>query len=125
MNDRFADTLGIFFEEDGDEGPTARLSLTDLHLNQHGTAHGGVLFSLADALFAKASNAAGVPAVAVDTSMTFISPGRIGEVLVATCREESIRRTLAVYTIRIQVGDRLVALFRGTVARLREPPMPH
>lgn len=124
MTDPFAETLGIWFEDDSLEGTTARLCLTDRHVNQHGTAHGGVLFSLADALFAKMSNASGVPAVAVDTSMTFISAGRPGDLLVATCREESVRRTLAVYTVRIRSANRLLALFRGTVARLGEPTVP-
>jgi acyl-CoA thioesterase len=76
-----------------------------------------VLFSLADAVFAYASNRHGVPAVALDTSMTFVSAARADETLVARCQEEALRRSVAVYSVRITAGERLVALFRGTVFR--------
>jgi acyl-CoA thioesterase len=118
MVDPFADTLGIrWLDRDGDV-VTAALTVEPHHLNRHGTAHGGVLFSLADAVFAYASNRPGPVAVALDTHMTFLSPARAGEELRAECREETRRRRIAVYAVRILGQDgRLVALFQGTVFR--------
>ncbi len=116
--DIFSKSLGISIESEEPGCVVAALTITAQHLNQHGTAHGGVLFSLADAAFARTSNAQGVPAVALDTSMTFIRAAHLGERLLARCEEAALRRKVAVYTVEVRTADHhLVALFRGTVFR--------
>lgn len=93
QRDIFSDPLGITIT-DLDLGVVeGRLTISDAHRNQHGTAHGGVLFSLADAVFARASNMHGVPAVALDTSMTFIRAAKPGETLIARCEEKAFAHT--------------------------------
>ncbi|MCY0900197.1 MAG: hotdog fold thioesterase [Firmicutes bacterium] len=117
--DVFSENLGIVIDREEPGTVDAHVHLTDNHRNQHGTAHGGVIFSLADAVFARASNSHGVPAVALDTSMTFIQAARPGDTLYAHCEEEALRHRVAVYTVRVtEENGRLIALFRGTVFRL-------
>jgi acyl-CoA thioesterase len=119
--DVFSNQLGIIITDTRPGVVEGRLTVTENHRNQHGTAHGGVLFSLADAVFARASNMHGVPAVALDTSMTFIRAAQTGETLIARCEEKALRTRVAVYTVEVTtLGGDPVALFRGTVFRL--PP---
>ncbi|MCL4352585.1 MAG: hotdog fold thioesterase [Firmicutes bacterium] len=68
--DLFGEELGVVIDRADPGQVIAHLPITDKHLNQHGTAHGGVIFTLADAVFARANNIHGIPAVALDTSMT-------------------------------------------------------
>ncbi|AEJ41054.1 phenylacetic acid degradation protein [Sulfobacillus acidophilus TPY] len=118
--DIFSDALGIVIDEARPGFVKAHLTLTERHQNEHQTAHGGVIFSLADAVFARASNIHGIPAVALDTSMTFVRAARAGETIVAQCEEAALRRRVAVYTVTVttEPGE-LVALFRGTVYRIQ------
>lgn len=124
-SDTFSDGLGIVIEDAHPGFVAGRLTITEHHQNQHETAHGGVIFSLADAVFAHASNIHGVAAVALDTSMTFIRAARPGETLVAHCEERALRKRVAVYTVDVKtVSGEPVALFRGTVYRMpKEPSM--
>jgi acyl-CoA thioesterase len=119
-HDTFDQVLGIEFDDVRPGLVTAHLTIRPSHLNQHHTAHGGVIFTLADTVFGRASNLHGVPAVALDTSMTFVRAVREGETLVARCEEAAVRRRVAVYTVAITLAEppELVALFRGTVYRL-------
>ncbi|AUW93823.1 hotdog fold thioesterase [Sulfobacillus sp. hq2] len=117
--DIFSETLGIIIDEEEDGFVSGRLRVTEQHLNQHGTAHGGVIFALADAVFARASNRDGIPAVALDTSMTFTRAANTDDVLYAHCEELVRKRKIAVYSVRIMNSRRdLIAVFRGTVYRM-------
>jgi acyl-CoA thioesterase len=49
----------------------------EVHLNLHGTAHGGFLYALADSAFALASNSRG-PAVALSCRMDYFRPLGLG-----------------------------------------------
>ncbi|MCY0879535.1 MAG: hotdog fold thioesterase [Firmicutes bacterium] len=121
MRDVFSEDLGVVFDREEPGRVDAHLVLTERHQNQHGTAHGGVIFALADAVFARASNSHGVPAVGLDASMTFIKAARPGTTLYAHGEEEALRHRVAVYTVRISDHEgHLVALFRGTVFRIIE-----
>jgi acyl-CoA thioesterase len=116
--DPFGEDVGVVILEEGPGVVVAALTVEPRHLNQHGTVHGGALFTLADAAFARASNAEGVAAVALDTAMTFVRPVRAGTRLVARCEEEVLRRRIGVYAVRISDEEgQTVALFRGTVFR--------
>lgn len=66
--DAFAALLGI--ELVSDDPITLRVPLTERHTNFHGGTHGGVVFALADAAFALASNAPGPQALAIDAHLT-------------------------------------------------------
>jgi len=82
-------------------------------VNGQRIAHGGFIFTLADSAFAFACNSHNHRAVAAQGSITFIKPGKLGDLLVATAREVSRSGRSGIYDVRVTVGDEVVAEFRG------------
>lgn len=121
-NDKFAQFLGVEMQEVGAGTATARLRIEPHHLNSHQTVHGGVIFSLADAVFAAASNSHGQAAMAINVSIDFVKAATSGT-LTATATEVSLSHTLATYEVRVidDSGD-LIAVFHGMVYRKRNRP---
>ena len=119
-NDRFAGLIGVEIVEHGRGTAKARLKLREEHLNSANTAHGGLIFSLADAVFSVASNSHGTLAMAINVSISFFKAVRKG-ILTADGREISCNPRLATYLIEIRdETDDLVASFQGTVYRKRD-----
>lgn len=56
-------------------------------VNGQRIAHGGFIFTLADSAFAFACNTHNDRVVAAEGNITFIRPGKLGDLLVATARE--------------------------------------
>ncbi|GMA14701.1 hydroxyphenylacetyl-CoA thioesterase PaaI [Deinococcus metallilatus] len=114
----YADTLGMHVLEATPERTRVTLTVTPGGLNMHGTAHGGLLFSLADEAFAVISNLE-AQAVAVETHLSFFRAAREGNELVAVATPERVGRTLATYRVEVRRGEEgeVLALFLGTVAR--------
>jgi acyl-CoA thioesterase len=120
-NDAAARSLGIRLIAADLVSATLELKVSPDHLNGHGSCHGGVIFTLADTAFAIACNASNVVAVAAAASIDFISPGRAGEVMRATASRRSQGQRTGVYDIEVRGEDeRLIALFRGNAARLKQ-----
>ena len=82
-------------------------------VNGHGIAHGGFIFLLADSTFAFACNSRNERAVAAQCDITFIRPGKLGDLLTATAREISRNGRSGIYDVRVTVGDSVIAEFRG------------
>jgi acyl-CoA thioesterase len=83
-------------------------------LNGHGTAHGGVIFTLADSAFAYACNSRNVETVAQQASISFLVPARLGDRLVAEASENGVVGRSGVYIVRVTRDDgALIALFNG------------
>ena len=82
-------------------------------VNGHGIAHGGFIFLLADSTFAFACNSRNERAVAAQCNITFIRPGKLGDLLVATAREISRTGRSGIYDVRVTVGDAAIAELRG------------
>jgi acyl-CoA thioesterase len=119
-NDRFAEKIGVEIVDHGPGTAKARLKLAKEHLNSAGTAHGGLIFSLADSVFSVASNSHGTLAMAINVSISFFKAVREG-VLIAEGREISFNPRLATYLIEVRdEADDLVACFQGTVYRKRD-----
>ena len=120
-NDRFAEYTGIerVFCEDGYW--TAKLTVTEKHLNGLGVAQGGAIFTLADYAFAIASNTDGRTSTGLQTNVAFISPAPAGSTLIARIREVSRRKTISIYEIEIrdEQNGTLIALFTGTGFRIK------
>ena len=95
-----------------------RATVRPEHLNLHGTAHGGFLYTLADEAFALASNSRGAAAVALTAHMAYFRPVAVGDMLEANATEEYLGRRGATYRVEVRRGDDLVALFTGTVHRM-------
>ena len=82
-------------------------------VNGQRIAHGGFIFLLADSTFAFACNSRNERAVAAQCDITFIRPGKLGDVLVATAREISRSGRSGIYDVRVTAGDVVIAEFRG------------
>ncbi|MEW5935933.1 MAG: hydroxyphenylacetyl-CoA thioesterase PaaI [Bacillota bacterium] len=120
----YAETLGMRVLEATPERTRVALTVTRDGLNMHGTAHGGLLFSLADEAFAVISNLE-AQAVAVETHLSFFRAAREGDQLVAVATPERVGRTLATYRVEVRRSEQgpVLALFLGTVSR-RERGQP-
>jgi acyl-CoA thioesterase len=89
--------------------------------NFHGFVHGGVIFSLADAAFAAASNSHGVIAVALSMEISYRRAAKQGENLFAEAREESLGKRTSLYHITVTGEDGLVvACCHGNAYRKEE-----
>jgi acyl-CoA thioesterase len=82
-------------------------------LNGHGTAHGGMIFALADSAFAYACNSRNQATVAQHAAITFLSPVHEGERLVAEAQERAAEGRSGVYDVVVRAEDRVVAVFQG------------
>jgi acyl-CoA thioesterase len=118
--DKFAEHVGIELLDVSEGYARAALDIKPHHLNAVGILHGAAIFSLADLVFAVASNSHGSVAVAINANISFvkaISSGRI----VAEATEVSRNAKLASYTIRItDEQEQLIALFQGMVYRKKD-----
>jgi acyl-CoA thioesterase len=115
--DPFSILLGFELLELGPGFARVRGTVGPDHTNQHGSAHGGFVFALADTAFAVASNSHGPVAVAVATSIHFTKAAMPGEALVAEATEESLSPRMATYSVTVRRGEEVVAVFTGTVHR--------
>lgn len=124
MFDPFMRTLGLEGEIPSPGRARVWGTLKPEHTNSLGSAHGGFLYSIADAAFALASNSHGAIAVALSTHMEYLAPTKPGDLIEAIATEAHLGRRAAVYQIELRVGETLVALFTGTVHRLPERRTP-
>ncbi|MFA5553756.1 MAG: hotdog fold thioesterase [Phycisphaerae bacterium] len=123
QKDAFAKKCGIELLQVGPGTAKASVKLKPDHLNGVGIAHGGIIFTLADYVFAAASNSHGTVAVAINANISYLKAAKEG-VLTATAREVSCGRKIACYTI--DVADRnneIIAVFQGMVFRKDAPLM--
>jgi acyl-CoA thioesterase len=105
--------LGMKIIEIGPGRATLTMTVRPDMVNGQRIAHGGFIFTLADSAFAFACNSHNERAVAAQGSITFIKPGKLGDVLVATAREISRNGRSGIYDVRVTVGDDVIAEFRG------------
>lgn len=83
-------------------------------LNGHRTAHGGMIFALADSAFAYACNSRNQSTVAQQASILFLSAAHEGEILVAEARESALSGRVGAYIVDVRTADgRPVASFQG------------
>jgi acyl-CoA thioesterase len=101
--------------EDAREGyARVRMRVRPDMANGHGIAHGGMIFALADTAFAYACNSRNSAAVAAHASISFLSPARVGETLVAEADERARNGRSGVYAVRVTADDgRIIAEFQG------------
>ncbi|MDQ0218718.1 hotdog fold thioesterase [Peribacillus cavernae] len=113
----FAQFLGMKLIELGEGTATAELDVKDHMLNSHGTVHGAIIFSLADYVFAAASNSYGKTSVGVSTNVSFMAPGKLGSRLTAKAVEEKRNKRMAWYKIRVESEGELLATMEALVYR--------
>jgi len=116
-NDKFAKHVGVRLLEVSKGYAKAELTIGDQHLNGLGIAHGGAIFTLADLVFAAASNSRGTDAVAININISYFKAEREGK-LTAEAKEISLNRKLATYSISVfnGTGEKIAAM-QGTAFR--------
>jgi acyl-CoA thioesterase len=116
--DRFSQWLGLEIDECAIGYCKLHYRITADMVNGFHTVHGGILFSAADSAFAFACNSHGVLTVALDVSITFTRPCRIGDLLIVEAKELYLGNKTGLYEVRTtnEAGE-LVALFKGTAYR--------
>jgi len=118
--DEFAGRAGIQLLEASPGYAVAKMEVTPHHLNSVGTLHGGAIFTLADFVFAVASNTHGKIAMAINTEISFFKAVRSGTIT-AVAIEISLHEKLSTYLVEItdETGS-LIAHFKGTAYRRSE-----
>lgn len=112
--DRATRALGAEVLSIGPGRCTVTMTVREDMLNGHQTCHGGLIAALADSAFAFACNATNELTVASGFSIDFFAPGRLGDVLTASCVERFRGARAGVYDVEVvnQRGEP-VAVFRG------------
>lgn len=116
--DLFSKWLGIEIIEIKEGYSKIKMTIRNEMVNGFGIVHGGVIFSLGDSAFAFACNNRNNLSVALDTSINFIKPVHVGDMLTAEAKEIHNGKSTGLYNISISnQHDHVVALFKGTCFR--------
>jgi len=116
-NDAWAQEAGIELMEVWVGRAKVRMRIAGWHKNSHGTVHGGAIFTLADTVFALASNSHGIPAAAINAHISFVKAATSG-ILYAVAEEFSVNPKIATYMVTVtdDHGEK-IAFFEGMVYR--------
>jgi acyl-CoA thioesterase len=117
-DDLFSQWLGIEVLEIKEGYSKIKMTIRKEMINGFGIVHGGIAFSLGDSAFAFACNNRNVLSVALDTSVNFIKPVHVDDILVAEAKELHNGKSTGLYHIHItNQNDHLVAQFKGLCYR--------
>lgn len=116
--DFFSQWLGLQIDACGTGYCKLHFLVNQQMLNGFGVIHGGVLFSAADSAFAFACNSHGTLTLALDVSISFTRPARLGDILFVEARELFLGNKTGLYEVRTtNAAGELVTLFKGTAYR--------
>lgn len=119
-DDNASKWLGMEIVEVSEGHATLALTVEPHHANGHGICHGGVTFCLADSAFAFACNSRNQSTVAQTNTITYITPGRVGDRLTAAAREVSLNGRSGIYDVTVTNQDgTVIAEFRGNSRAIR------
>jgi len=117
-NDLFSKWLGIEVVEISEGYSKINMTIRKEMVNGFGIVHGGITFSLADSAFAFACNNRNNLSVALDTSINFIKPVHVDDILIAEAKEIHNGKSTGLYHIYItNQNNHTVAMFKGTCFR--------
>ncbi len=116
--DLFSQWLGIEVLDVKEGYSRIKMTVRKEMINGFGIVHGGIAFSLADSAFAFACNNRNVLSVALDTSINFIKPVHVDDILTAEAKEVHNGKSTGLYHISIRnQKDHEVAVFKGLCYR--------
>lgn len=117
-HDLFSQWLGIEVLEIKEGYSKIKMTVRKEMINGFGIVHGGIAFSLADSAFAFACNNRNVLSVALDTSINFLKPVHVDDILVAEAMELHNGKSTGLYHITVtNQKDHEVAIFKGLCYR--------
>jgi len=112
--DEASRALGMELLESGEGRAVVRMTVRADMVNGHGSAHGGLVASLADSAFAVACNSHGVITVASGFDVALLRPAHAGDVLTATAVERTRAGRSGICDVTVTSADgSVVAEFRG------------
>lgn len=116
MEDPFSNYLGLEVLAADGERVKVRGVVRPAYTNAAGMAHGGFLYTLADAAFALAVNNGNKEGPAVATHMEYFRPAHEGEALTADSIDVSVGKRLATYRVDVRrdSDEKLLASLTGT-----------
>jgi acyl-CoA thioesterase len=118
QHDLFSQWLGIEVLEIKEGYSKIKMTVRKEMMNGLGILHGGIAFSLADSAFAFACNNRNVLSVALDTSINFLKPVHVNDVLTAEAKELHNGKSTGLYHITItNQNEHAIAIFKGTCFR--------
>ena len=117
-HDLFSQWLGIEVIEIKEGYSKIKMTVRKEMINGFGIVHGGIAFALSDSAFAFACNNRNVLSVALDTSINFLKPVTVGDILTAQAMELHNGKSTGLYQITVtNQHNHTVALFKGTCFR--------
>lgn len=118
LKDRFSQWLGIELLEIKEGYSKIKMLVREEMLNGLDVVHGGIAFSLADSAFAFACNNRNNLSLALETSISFLKPVFVNDILCAEAKEIRNGKNTGVYLVEIKnQHEQLIALFKGTCYR--------
>lgn len=112
--DRASQSIGMSIVEMDEGRAVLQMTVREDHANGHGICHGGITFALADSAFAFACNSRNQSTVAQHNVISYLAPGRLGDVLTATATEVSLTGRSGIYDVKVTNQDGTkIAEFRG------------
>ena len=121
QHDQFSQWLGIEVLEICEGYSKIKMIVREEMINGLGIVHGGIAFSLADSAFAFACNNRNNLSVALDTSINFLKPVHVNDILIAEAKEIHNGKSTGLYQITItNQHQHHVAVFKGTCFRTQK-----
>ena len=118
LKDSFSQWLGIELLEIKEGYSKIKMLVRQEMLNGLDVVHGGIAFSLADSAFAFACNSRNNLSLALETSISFLKPVFVNDVLFAEAKEIRNGKSTGVYLVEIKnQQEQLIGLFKGTCYR--------
>jgi acyl-CoA thioesterase len=108
--DTVAQALGITVTHAAPGEVTAQLTVTADMLNGHGSAHGSILFTVADTAFAMACNSHGHLAIGRSCAIEYLAPAFPGDVLSAQAVERTRAGRTGLYDVAVRRGSDMALL---------------
>ena len=116
--DAFSEWCGMEVLEIAPRRSVVQMRVRNEMANGFGVSHGGIVYSLADSALAFAANTHGKVTVAIENAISYPKAVRLGDVITATCEEESSSNRLGFYRVVVtNQRNEVVSTFRGTVYR--------
>jgi acyl-CoA thioesterase len=115
--DAYARFLGVEITQLGGGHAESRVTVTENHLNPHGTTHGAFLFSVAGIALAAAANNDTHSGVVSHVAIDYLRPVRVGDELVATAEVDERLPKEDIFVVRVRRGDEVVARATGRANR--------
>lgn len=119
-NDRASQELGMALVEVRAGYAVLSMPVAETMLNGHEMCHGGFIATLADSAFAFACNTHDDVTVAAGFDITFVAPGRLGDVLHAVALERTRAGRSGIYDVTVWRGYGTAGAESSSAERIAE-----